>query len=119
MIYIVDDDQAIRHSLGLLLSSEGLDSQGFASAGEFLAACDPSDSDCLIVDVDLPGMDGVELLKRVRARGLTLPAYVVTGRPSALTRRRAQEAGATSFLEKPVNADVLIALIRDGKAGPS
>lgn len=116
MIFIVDDDRAVRHSLALLLKCEGLESQGFGSAREFLDHCRPSKDDRLIVDVDLPGIDGVALLQHLRARGLGLPAVVITGKPSTFVRQQALQAGATAFLEKPVNADQLVELVRNDKA---
>jgi two-component system response regulator FixJ len=116
MIFIVDDDQAVRDSLSLLLASEGLDSRGFGSPREFLDHCRPSDDDRLIVDVDLPGMDGVEFLQRLRAQGLMMPAVVMTGKPSTFVRQQAMAAGAMAFLEKPVDAHQIISLVRDGKA---
>jgi two-component system response regulator FixJ len=116
MIFIVDDDQAVRRSSSLLLDSEGLESQGFADAHQFLDRCHPSDGDCLIVDVDLPGMDGIQLVQRVRANDQTLPVLVITGHPSTFMRQRAREAGATAFLEKPLEADRVVSFVRDGRA---
>lgn len=116
MIFIIDDDQDIRQSFSLLLASEGLASQGFASAREFLDRCRPSSDDRLIVDVDLPGMDGIELLQRLRRQGLGLLAVVITGQPSTFVRQQALAAGAAAFLEKPVDAEQIVALVRDGKA---
>ncbi len=116
MIFIVDDDQAVRHSLILLLASEGLQAQGFASAREFLAACQPVCDDRLIVDVDMPGMNGIELLLRLRDSGVSPRAVVMTGQPSTFLRQQALAAGAMAFLEKPIDADRLVALVRDGEA---
>jgi two-component system response regulator FixJ len=119
MIFIVDDDPAVRHSLALLLQCEGVDSQGFGSARAFLDHCRPSNDDRLIVDVDLPGMDGVALVRALRAQGLTLPAVVITGKPSTFVRQQALEAGATAFIEKPVDLGQLIELVRDRKTTAS
>lgn len=116
MIFIVDDDQAVRRSLRFLLSSAGMESRSYADAQEFLARCDPSESDCLIVDVDLPGMDGIQLLRRVRAAGLGLPVFIISGYASMFMRQQAREAGATAFFEKPVDVDDVVALIRNGEA---
>lgn len=116
MIFIVDDDEAVRHSLALLVKYEGMESRGFGSAREFLDHCRPSNDDCLVVDVDLPGMDGVALLQHLRARGLTLRTIVITGKPSTFVRQQALEAGAAAFLEKPVDGDALVALVRDDEA---
>lgn len=116
MIFIVDDDQAVRESLSLLLASEGLDSQSLGSPREFLGCCRLSNDDRLIVDVDMPGMDGIELLQRLRARGLALPAVVITGQASTFVRQQALAAGAMAFLEKPVDADEIVSLVREGQA---
>jgi two-component system response regulator FixJ len=116
MIFIVDDDQATRDSLSLLLASEGLHSKGFGSPRAFLDACRPSGEDRLIVDVDLPGMDGIEFLQRLRARGLMLPVIIITGLPSTFVRQQALATGATAFLEKPLDAGEIISLVREGEA---
>lgn len=119
MIFIVDDDLAVRDSLSLLLACEGLNSRGFRDPREFLEHCRPLDEDRLIIDVDLPGMNGVALLQRLRAQGLKVPAVIMTGKPSTFVRQQALAAGAMAFLEKPVDADQLIALVREGKAATS
>jgi FixJ family two-component response regulator len=119
MIFIVDDDQAVRHSLILLLASEGLEARGFAGAREFLETCRPASDDRLVVDVDMPGMNGIELLQRLRADGLKPKSVVITGQPSTFVRQKALEAGAMAFLEKPIDADRLLALVRDGEAAAS
>lgn len=111
MILIVDDDPAIRHSLSFLLACEGLDSRTFADARQLLAETGLSNEDFLITDVDLPGIDGIELLVRLRERGLNLPAVVMTGHPSSFVRQRAVECGAKAFLEKPIKAGVLLDLL--------
>jgi len=118
MIFIVDDDRALRHSLALLLKCEGLESRGFQSAREFLDLCRPSNDDRLIIEVDLPGMNGVALLQLLRHRGLRLPAVVITGKPSSFVRQQALQAGATAFLEKPVSASQLVELMRADRAAP-
>jgi two-component system, LuxR family, response regulator FixJ len=116
MIFIVDDDQAVRHSLTLLLASEGLQARSFASAREFLATCKPSSDDRLIVDVDMPGMNGIELLLRLRDGGVAPRSVVITGNPSSFLRQQALAAGAMAFLEKPIDTDRLVTLVRDGEA---
>lgn len=118
MIFIVDDDRAIRDSLSFLLTCEGLASKSFGDPRQLLADCKLSDDDCLITDVDLPGMDGIELLKIVRESGLRLPVIVMTGHPSSFVRQRAQECGATAFLEKPIKNVAILSLIRNRDARP-
>lgn len=116
MIFIVDDDRAVRDSLGHLLAAEGLDSRSFGNPREFIESCRLSNDDRLIVDVDLPYMDGISLLQRLRAQGLTLWAVIITGQPSTFARQQALAAGAAAFLKKPVDADEIVSLLRDGKA---
>ena len=118
MIFIVDDDSAVCHSLSFLLACEGLGSRTFSDARDFLADAEPSDDDWLITDVDLPGIDGIDLLRRLRAQGLKLPVIVMTGRPNSFARRRALDCGAMAFLEKPVEQAVLLDLLRS-RGGPA
>jgi two-component system, LuxR family, response regulator FixJ len=119
MIFIVDDDEAVRHSLTLLLASEGLEAREFTSAREFLEACRPASDDRLIVDVDMPGMNGIELLLRLRDSGVSPRSVVITGNPSTFLRQQALAAGAMAFLEKPIDTDRLMSLVRDGEAPAS
>ena len=116
MIFIVDDDLAICQSLSFLLMCEGFESRSLGDACELLHDGALSDDDCLITDVDLPGMDGIELLKRVRDLGLKLPVIVMTGHPSTFVRERAWECGATAFLEKPLKDAEILSLIRKSRA---
>lgn len=122
MIYVVDDDDAVRDSLRTLLTTFGFPVKDFASGQEFFARADRSEGKCLILDVNLPGESGLEVLARLRADGSTLPVVMLSGRAEASARRRARELGAAAFLDKPVAFDVLRATIRavvdaaDGKA---
>jgi two-component system response regulator FixJ len=112
MIFIVEDDDATRESLRLLLDSEKLPTQVFATCEEFLRMAPALDGGCLIVDVHMPGMSGLDLLERVRAAGSRVPAIVVTGNASGVVRRRALALDAAAVVEKPYDADVLVALAK-------
>jgi two-component system response regulator FixJ len=112
MIFIVDDDAGVRDSLRHLLESGGLEAQEFASCREFLDADWAVEGDCLIVDVQMPGMSGIELLETVRRDGGMLPVIVLGGRIDAATRNRARAAGALAIVEKPHQADELLNLVR-------
>lgn len=116
MILIVDDDVAIRESLCFLLSCEGLESRSFATGQQLLDSCTVTDRDFLITDVHLPGMNGIDLLKTMRSRGLRLPVVLMTGQPSSTLRQRANEIGATAFLEKPLRDAEILSLIRQSEA---
>jgi FixJ family two-component response regulator len=112
MIFVVEDDHATRDSLCLLLECEGFACRGFASSEAFLAANTPLDGGCLILDVHMDGMTGLDLLEQLRAAGKRVPAVVVTGQPSPATLKRATAAGAVAVLEKPFDSGALIDHVR-------
>lgn len=113
MISIVDDDSATRESLRLLLDCVGLEARDFPSSNAFLEARQSAGEDCLVLDLHMPGMSGLDLLEELRRRGDQIPVIVVTGRPSAATTARAQAAGALAVLEKPFKAAEIIELVRN------
>jgi two-component system response regulator FixJ len=107
-IYVVDDEPAIRDSLAMLLRSVGLAAKTFASAAAFLEQSDHAAGGCLIADVRMPGMSGLELQEALRAKGSTLPIIVITGHGDIGMAVRAMKAGAADFIEKPFNDQVLL-----------
>lgn len=111
-VYVVEDDEAVRHSLQVLLKLKGLRAEGFASAEELLAAWRAEWAGCLIVDLRMPGMSGVELLGRLRERGCELPAIVITAHGDVVNTRASFRAGAADFFEKPIDNEALLAAIR-------
>ncbi|MBL6929843.1 MAG: response regulator transcription factor [Rhodospirillales bacterium] len=112
VVYIVDDDQAVRHSLEWLLGDGEFEVRTFASAIEFLDTLDPMQPGCLVADVRMPGMSGLELQHEIKARGIDLPVIIITGHSDRNMALRAMSAGAVNFLEKPLNDEMLIAMIR-------
>ena len=100
-VFIVDDDAAARESVVALVSFKGLNAKGFASAEEFLAQYDPGTPGCLVLDVRMPGMSGLQLQQSLRERGSTLPVVVITGYADVPMAVRAMQNGAVTFLEKP------------------
>ncbi len=108
IISIVDDDQGVRESLKMLIDSIGLDAKGFASAEEFLESGSLSDSTCLILDVQLPGMSGIELQVKLSDLGSLLPIIFITAYPDQRAREQAIRAGAIRFLDKPFSSDELL-----------
>jgi two-component system response regulator FixJ len=104
----VDDDKAVRHSLRVLLELHGFAVEEYAGARDFLDRMRPDDTDCLLLDLYMPEMDGVDLLNALERREIALPAIVLTGRPESPRARRALEAGARVVLSKPVPERVLL-----------
>lgn len=107
-VYIVDDDAAVRDSLLELLEIEGFAPQAYASCEEFLDHFHPAGDACLLLDVQMPGMDGIELFETLGRRQHHLPVIVMSGNEDAITRTRALRAGAADFLDKPLNVNQLI-----------
>ena len=102
-VYIVDDDEAVRDSLSVLLWSKGYAVRSFGSALEFLAAAPSLPSGCLIVDIRMPEVDGLELQARLRAHALAFPMIVITGHADVPLAVRAMKAGAVDFHREAVH----------------
>lgn len=111
-IFVVDDDAPVRDSLGNLLEAHGWQVETYESAETFLAAFEPARPGCLIVDVRMPGMDGLSLQEHLIARRIDLPVIVVTGHGDVPLAVRAMKAGAVDFIEKPYAFDIMIAAVR-------
>jgi two-component system response regulator FixJ len=118
-IYIVDDDDAVRDSLEAFLSASGYSVRCFASPREFLAVAETIEYGCVLVDLQMPGMDGLELKRWLNQRNIDLPVVVVTGHGDIATAVEAMRAGAKDFIEKPFTDEAILAGIRIGLAdGP-
>ena len=110
-VFIVDDDPAICESLCDLIESAGLGTRQFASAEEFLDICTPDLAGCLVLDVRLPGMSGMELQQKLLKTGLQIPVIIMTAHGDIPMVRNAMKAGAVEFLTKPFQAEELLAAI--------
>jgi FixJ family two-component response regulator len=108
MISIVDDDRSLREATKGLVRSFGYGADAFASAEEFLQSDRVNDSSCLILDVNMPGLSGIELQSQLIARGNRMPIIFITAVPEETTRAKAIEAGAIGFLSKPFREEWLI-----------
>ena len=111
-IAVVDDDASLRRSLCNLLRSRGFTAEAFASAEEFLSSTRREMAGCLVLDLQMSGMSGLDLLHHLRAAGTGIPIVVLTAHGDEGTRQRCLEAGAAAFLVKPFRADVLLAELR-------
>jgi FixJ family two-component response regulator len=107
-VYVVDDDPSVRVAMERLLKSVGLTVKTFALAQEFLEQATPEWSGCLIVDLRMPGMGGLDLQGKLSARQVSLPVIFLTGYGTVPASVRAMKAGAVDFLEKPVNDQTLL-----------
>ena len=110
-VYLVDDDAAVRRSVSRLLRSAGLDPVGYASAEDFLRELDPGAGGCVVLDLSMPGLDGLGLQRELSARGSALPVVFVSGRADVPKSVRAMKEGAIDFLTKPVKSELLLAAI--------
>jgi two-component system response regulator FixJ len=107
-VHVVDDEAPIRESLAMLLRSVGLASKTYPSAVNFLDTWKPEADACLVVDVRMPGMSGLELQEALRERKVALPTIIITGHGDVSMAVRAMKAGASDFIEKPFNDQVLL-----------
>lgn len=112
-IFIVEDDAAVRDSLSLLLGLKGYNTRCFAAAEDFLAACQPDWRGCLLLDIRMAGMDGLELQQAMNLRQIDLPIIFITAHGDVAAARSALKAGASDFLEKPLDDRMLSAAIAD------
>jgi len=108
IVFIVDDDEAVRNSLRLLVKSVGLTATALVSAEEFLASYDPLQPGCLVLDVRMPGMSGLELQQQLNLRGAVIPVIFITGHGDIPMAVEAMQQGACDFLQKPFRDQDLI-----------
>jgi FixJ family two-component response regulator len=111
-ISIVDDDEDVRKAVHAVLKSAGLLPRSFASAEEFLGSGQRGETACLIADIEMPGMNGLDLQARLAEDGCRIPIIFITAYGDTRTRMRAMKAGALDFLEKPFGHNVLLERIR-------
>jgi len=119
LIAIVDDDKSFREAMARLMRSLGHSVASFDSAERFLLSDRTSEAECLICDIRMPGMSGIELQKQLIAEHRRLPIIFVTAHPTEAAREGAVAAGAVAFLSKPCNEDELIALLHQALHGRS
>jgi two-component system, LuxR family, response regulator FixJ len=116
VVHVVDDDAAVRKSLAFLLASEGLPARLHESASGFLDDAPRIEAGCIVTDVRMPGIDGIELIRRLKDRGIALPVIVMTGHADVPMAVEAMKEGAIDFLEKPFGDEVFLAAVRSALA---
>jgi two-component system response regulator FixJ len=112
-VHVVDDDVAVRKSLAFLLASEGLPVRLHESASAFLDENLSSEAGCIVTDVRMPGINGIELIRRLKERGIGLPVIVITGHADVPMAVEAMKEGAIDFLEKPFGDEVFLSTVRN------
>jgi two-component system response regulator FixJ len=113
-VYIIDDDEAMRHSLEFLLGAADFDVTLFESAQAFLDGLSELEFGCVVSDVRMPGIDGIEMLRRLKSLQCRFPVVIMTGHGDVPLAVEAMKLGAVDFLEKPFDDDLLIAMVDSG-----
>jgi len=119
VIRIVDDDDSVRRALTRLVESMGMRAETYASPAELLDREPDEKAGCLLLDIQLPGMDGFELHRRIVEDGHQTPVIFITAQPHEAARDRARQANAVAFLEKPFDDETLLAALRSALARSS
>lgn len=112
VVHLIDDDEAVRQSVAFLLSSAGLAVRVHESAVAFLEALPSLQPGCIVSDVRMPGMDGLELQRRLKSLGIKLPMIIMTGHADVSLAVEAMKAGAVDFIEKPFDDELILSAIR-------
>ena len=119
VVHVVDDDDSVRRSVGFMLKTSGYVVKAYASGAELLKDARALEPGCILLDIRMPGMDGLEVQEALRGQGVALPVIIMTGHGDIPLSVRAMKAGATDFIEKPFEKDVLIGAIESGFASLS
>jgi two-component system response regulator FixJ len=114
LVHLVDDDEAIRRSVGFMLKTSGLHVRTYISGDELLKDAPNLETGCILLDIRMPGMDGLEVQAALRDKGITLPVIIMTGHGDVSLAVQAMKAGAIDFIEKPFEKAVLLSAIEHG-----
>ncbi|HEX8308065.1 MAG TPA: response regulator [Allosphingosinicella sp.] len=117
LVHLVDDDDAIRRSAGFMLKTSGYRVRPFASGIELLRQARGLEPGCILLDIRMPGMDGLEVQQALREAGVALPVIIMTGHGDIGVAVRAMKAGAVDFIEKPFEKEVLLTALEQGFSG--
>jgi two-component system, LuxR family, response regulator FixJ len=119
VVHVIDDDGAMRDSLAFLLRAAGIEVRAYDGAAAFLDALPKAQPGCVVTDVRMPGMSGIELLRRLRELKFDLPVIVITGHGDVPLAVEAMKSGAADFIEKPFDDEILLASVRASLASQS
>ncbi len=111
-VFVVDDDEAVRDSLGALLESAEFEVETFGSGADFLDRLDPKRGGCIVLDVRMPGLSGLEVQRKLAEKGISMPVIIITGHGDVPIAVQAIKAGALDFIEKPFADDVILESVR-------
>ena len=114
VVHLVDDDDSVRRSVGFMLKTSGHKVESYSSGAELLKQVKALDAGCILLDIRMPGMDGLEVQETLRQQGVTLPIIIMTGHGDVPLSVRAMKAGAIDFIEKPFEKQVLLAALEAG-----
>ena len=117
LISVIDDDESLRAALVRLIRSIGYAARGFGSAEEFLASGVMADCSCVVTDIQMPGMNGIELARAITGQGSTVPVIMITARTVPGLEEDALASGARCFLRKPLDTNVLVKCLEDALKG--
>ena len=108
MVYVIDDDESVRKALKRLLRSANLDAETFSSAEEFLSNSRQGQNACILIDIQMPGLTGFDLQKRLLSQEVRIPVIVISASDDVQTREHARDLGAVGFFRKPVDDQALL-----------
>lgn len=114
LVHLVDDDEAIRRSAGFMLKTSGFQVRAYVSGVELLKSAGSLEKGCILLDIRMPGMDGLQVQEKLQATGVALPVVIMTGHGDVALAVQAMKAGAVDFIEKPFEKAVLLAALEEG-----
>jgi two-component system response regulator FixJ len=114
VVHVIDDDDSVRRSVGFMLKTSGYKVQSYSSGAEILKEAKSLETGCILLDIRMPGMDGLEVQQALRDHGVAMPVIIMTGHGDVPLSVRAMKAGAIDFIEKPFEKEVLITAIESG-----
>lgn len=116
VVHVVDDDDSVRRSVGFILKTSGYQVRPYASGAELLKEAKTLDTGCVLLDIRMPGMDGLEVQQALQEKGVALPVIIMTGHGDIPLSVRAMKAGAIDFIEKPFEKNLLLSAVEQGFA---